>query len=295
MKCRNNLRQIAIALHNYHGSFDRLPFGAGTRPGATDPFTGHEWRATGFTLLLPYLDQQPQYNLYDFNCGTGGCGDLTSGAQPQAQFLRSANLPVFRCPSGFELSVEPFDGHLDASNGGATFPGSYAFNSGRRWGPRPQDYFARSLGSRDFSRAGPFAANSRTAFSDITDGATNTILVAEAEQDDRATNPSVCCMGAVEVKDRRHAFWMEADHHCMRSTEYPPFSSIRMCVSFIVPPGGGMPGQWTECNYTFGGPHEGIVHAALVDGAVRTVSENVDMHVWRSLGAMADGQITGEF
>ncbi len=74
-----------------------------------------------------------------------------------------------------------------------------------------------------------------------------------------------------------------------RSTEYPPFSSIGTCVSLA------MPALWTECNYTFGGPHEGIVHIALCDGSVRAVSENIDIVVWRCLGVMADGQVTGEF
>jgi prepilin-type N-terminal cleavage/methylation domain-containing protein len=289
MQCRNNLRQIALALHNYHGSYTMFPFGAGTRPGATDPFTDFEWRATGFTLLLPYLDQQPLYALYDFNCGTGGCGDVAMNPQPQTQFLRQSNLAVFRCPSGFELSINPREGHLDASNGGVTFGSSYCFNSGRKWSTSPTAYFGRSLASRDPARVGPFAGNSSTRLRDIRDGTSNTILVGEAEQDDRGTNPAACCGGNTEVNLRRHAFWMEADHHVMRSTEFPPFQSIGQCVSVLKPL------FWMECTYVFGGPHEGVVHVSLCDGSVRTISENVDNMLWRCLGPMADGQVIGEF
>jgi prepilin-type N-terminal cleavage/methylation domain-containing protein len=292
IQCRNNLHQIAVALHNYHGSYNVFPFGAGTRPAATDPFTDFEWRATGFTLLLPYLDQQPLYALYDFNCGTGGCGDVPLNPQPQTQFLRQSNLSVYRCPSGFDVSIQPREGHLDASNGGVTFGSSYCFNSGRKWSPSPASatgYFARSLASRDRSRVGPFSANSSTSMRDITDGASHTLLVAEAQQDDRNTNPAACCGGNSDVNLRRHAFWMEADHHAMRSTEFPPFPSIGLCVSVQKPL------FWMECTYVFGGPHEGVVHASLCDGSVRTISENIDNMLWQRLGPMADAQVLGEF
>jgi hypothetical protein len=212
-------------------------------------------------------------------------------ATPQGAFLRASNLAVYRCPSGFEVLIQPREGHLEAANGGAAYGSSYCFNSGMKWGtgPNPTQYFASSLASRNPGRAGPFSVNSSTRMAQIRDGSGCTILVAEAEQDDRYTNPATCCLNDGSVNQRRHAMWMEGDHHAMRSTEFPPFASIGQCVQMWKP------AQWTECNYTFGSPHTGILHAAMCDGAVRTVSENIDPLTWKRLGAMCDGSVVGDF
>jgi type II secretory pathway pseudopilin PulG len=280
VQCRNNLKQIGLALHNYHDTHRVFPPGAGTKPGATDQFTDFEWRATGFVMILPYLDQQPLHATYNFNCGTGGCIESATLAQPQAKFLLNAKLSVYRCPSGIEVFIEPRDGHLDRANGGATYGSSYVFNSGRKYNTGSTSFFARALASR-------------TELGDIKDGSSNTMLVGEAEQDDRNTNPDVCCFigtppGDASVKLMRHAFFMEGDHHSMRSTEFPPFASIGECVSLLNP----MP--WTQCNYTFGSPHVGVVHLVMCDGSVRAIGENIDGKPWQCLGPINDGGVLGE-
>jgi prepilin-type N-terminal cleavage/methylation domain-containing protein/prepilin-type processing-associated H-X9-DG protein len=62
LKCLNNLKQLGLALHNYHVTNESLPPGlVCTRPNVADA------QATGFTLLLPYLEQDPTYQLYDFS------------------------------------------------------------------------------------------------------------------------------------------------------------------------------------------------------------------------------------
>jgi hypothetical protein len=115
-------------------------------------------------------------------------------------------------------------------------------------------------------------------------------MVAESEQDDRNTDVKACCMSDAAVSQlRRHAFWMEGDHHSMRSTQFLPFHSIGACVSMAKPK------FWTECNYTFGGPHVGIAHSLMCDGSARAVSENVDIATWQHLGAMSDGGVIGDF
>jgi prepilin-type N-terminal cleavage/methylation domain-containing protein len=290
VQCKNNLKQIGIALHNYHDSHSALPPGAATRPGVTSTTTatGLMWRATGFTFILPNIDQQPLHQLYDYNYGTGGPDPLTP-CVPQAQFLRQANLKVYKCPSGYDVFIQPRDGHLDAKQGGATYGSSYAFNSGQKWGRSPIQYFANSSAFRSASLVGPFSVNSSTRLGDVSDGTTNTIMVAEAEQDDRNTDPAACCAGDATVQQRRHAFWMEGDHHVLRSTEIPPFSSIGACVKMWSP------AAWTECNYSFGSPHVGVLHALMCDGSVRAISENIDPFNWKRLGPMADGGIVSEF
>jgi len=290
--CRNNLKQIGLALHNYLSTHEVFPFGAGTRPGATDEYEGAEWRATGFVLLLPYLEMGALYEQYNFDCGTGGCGDVRDNPAPQTNFLSAGKVGVYQCPSANLdcFIIQPRDGHLDYSNGGPTFPSSYCFNSGRKWhSTRNTAFFARSLASRDPSKVGPFSANSSTSFRDILDGMSNTFLVGEAEQNDLQTDPHDCCRSDDSVQVRRHAFWTEGDHHVMRATELPPFPSIGECVRIA------RPGYWTECNYTFGSPHSEGLHMVMADGSVRFVSEAINLSIWQNLGSMADGNSIGEY
>jgi prepilin-type N-terminal cleavage/methylation domain-containing protein len=289
--CRNRLKQIALAVHNYENAEGVFPFGASTRSNATDEYSGFEWRSTGFVHLLPYLEQSQLHSRYNFNCGTGGCGDRR-GSVAQTAFLLADGLEVMRCPSSgaSEIRVEPREGHLDASSSGTAAASSYCFNSGRKWGIRGfNDYFARSLAGRNPSLVGPFSANSSTRFRDILDGTSSTFLLGEAEQDDRHTDPSVCCRGDSSVQQRFHAFWTEADFHVMRSTEMAAYRTIGACVARENPR------NWKECAYTFGSPHAGGLHMALCDGSIRFVSENINRKIWQNLGSMADGQVIGSY
>ena len=88
-QCQNHLKQIATACHNYHDQNKSLPPGANVRAGASDMFDGEEWRETGFVHLLPYLEQVPLYENYDFTIGTGcvdgsgGTSAPTNGTRPE--------------------------------------------------------------------------------------------------------------------------------------------------------------------------------------------------------------------
>lgn len=86
IQCRNHLRQLALALHNYHDAKQILPAGAYLRGPSFPTETGWGWGA----MVLPYLDQASLYNRLDFNIET------TSG--PNASTLKVA-LPAWRCQS----------------------------------------------------------------------------------------------------------------------------------------------------------------------------------------------------
>ncbi len=266
--CKNRLKQIALALHNYHDVHRTFPFGAAAiapkRPRAceaTEYSNGHDWRTTGFVSLLPFIERAALYDEYNPNCGTGGYGDVSAGARPQSLFLLASDVETYRCPSSSmsDIRVRPRIGHLDESRAGVTGASSYCFNTGLKWvNPRRRrpgynDYFARAMICRDPALAGPFAANSSTTFADIPDGASNTFLVGEADHDDSNTDADVCCLGDVSVHERYHAFWTEGDFHVMRSTQFHPYPSIGDCYAaeryyftrF----------NWKEGAFTFGSQH----------------------------------------
>jgi prepilin-type N-terminal cleavage/methylation domain-containing protein/prepilin-type processing-associated H-X9-DG protein len=289
--CKNNLKQIALALHDYQETYKVFPFGAASRANPGTNVDGVEWRATGFIAILPFMEEKPLYDLYNPNWGTGGSLDTSPGDNMQAAFLAQTKLAKYNCPSSTATNINenPRDGHLDNVDVGSTFASSYAFNSGRKYGTGYNNYWARYFSTANRVMRGPFTPNSSNSFRDLKDGSSNVLMVAEAEQDDQATDPATCCGGDSSVLARRHVFWTEGDHHVMRSTEFPPFPTIGECVAKVGP------ADWRECNYTFGGPHPGGVQVALCDGSARFVSENINLTVWRNLGTMADGAALGDF
>src|SRR6187401_2871047 len=82
-QCKNHLKQLGIALHNYHDAFSCFPFG---QEDSTKAFSAH-------SQLLPYLDQAPLYNKINFN---------VPNTDPLNDVARNSIVPMFRCPTDFE-------------------------------------------------------------------------------------------------------------------------------------------------------------------------------------------------
>ncbi|TWT60655.1 DUF1559 family PulG-like putative transporter [Rubinisphaera italica] len=134
--------------------------------------------------------------------------------------------------------------------------------------------------------------NSKTKMRDITDGTSNTMVVAECRvgsqvrTENASGNPPVC-PGSAGFNKRRGYSWFFADR-------MPAWS-----YSTIVGPNTNI----TECESSTGGTavlgsrseHKGGVQVLQCDGAVRFVSENIDLGTWRNLGHKSDGNVLGEF
>jgi prepilin-type processing-associated H-X9-DG protein len=159
LQCQNNLKQMGLALHNYHDSNQCLPPGyVAALPysdGATDTTPGWAWSA----LLLPYIEQGPLYNSIRFNLPV----QHAQNAAPVQTLVK-----VYLCPSDLTpqsaFTVPDAFGKLVA----LAAPSSYA----------------ACVGGDESDAAGPtgfgvFYRNSRTRLTDITDGTSNTILVGE--------------------------------------------------------------------------------------------------------------------
>jgi prepilin-type N-terminal cleavage/methylation domain-containing protein len=294
-QCQNNLKQIALACHGYHDAHKHLPPGANVRSGASDMFDTWEWRETGFVHLLPYVEEEPLYKMYDFSIGPGGVDGAPAGGTNPQNAVKQV-VVVFVCPTDIPAHTfkkqSPRDGHTDAPDSGPSPLSSYCFNTGRQWGASYDNFFARSLAKRDLTKVGPFSAASRTRLTDITDGTSNTFLAGETAQDDTATpdtttiltyNWNETSFAPILNNGRVHSMWIEADHHCMRSTEREAFRSIKDCVD-----AGNHP---KSCRYFFGGQHTGGTNMALADGSIRLVSTGVSLTaVWQPLGTMNGGE-----
>jgi len=155
-QCRNNLKQIGLALQNYHASHDRFP--PGYVAGATYPATTNGWGWTA--MLLPYLDQAPLYNAINFQLPVEHSTNLPSVA---------TMLPGLLCPSD-QTGAGTFQ--ITDAGGTVIIPAAPPFS------------YAATVGD-DNSEAdaltgnGTFYRNSGTRIADLVDGTTTTVLVGE--------------------------------------------------------------------------------------------------------------------
>ncbi len=242
--CQSNLKQIGIALQAFHSARRQLPPGADVRPGATEPYMTLMWRTTGFVYLLPFLDANAINSHYDYSLGPSG-QDIhydTAGGQLD---VKSAHVDIYFCPSDATPqavpTTQPREGHGDEANVQSPLT-SYVFNSGRKWGSGNDDYFTRSLQTRNPARAGPFAAASHTRFKDVLDGLSHTFFAGEACQNDLNTPTDIKYVagwyleplenGMIVTRKRVHAQWKPTFIAC----DPPNTARMPASVSASIPP-----------------------------------------------------------
>ena len=143
-QCKNNLKQLGLAIHNYHDTYNCIPLADVN--GAVNPVSAH-------ARLLPYCDQANLYNQINFNVGY----DDVSNTVP-----RNTELPLFRCPSDPTRLPATIGGRNNYYWNAGTVVVMYA--SGAAGQPAPN---------------GIIYHNSIFRFSDVTDGLSNTSAIAE--------------------------------------------------------------------------------------------------------------------
>ncbi len=251
-QCRNNLKQIALAFHNYHDVFGLFP---STEVGGTGTLS----KASAFVAILPYLEQSSAFALYNPALGNSDPLNMTAVSQV---------VPVYLCPSAPLRRQIPISG-CDANN---RAPGTYAVStgSGDPWG-------SLATGNpHNGAIVGP--GSGRTGLRDITDGASNTLLIGEA-----AWNlPDYLFTSGPCAGQRRWGFtyW---------SSPYPLATAFSTRAPFNPRRGG--PAVLDR----FRSEHTGGAQFALADGSVRFVSENVSQAVLDATGTRAGGEVFGDF
>jgi len=174
-QCKNNLKQIGLALHNYHDVAGCFPQAAiwtynafNNIPGGTAPAPrNYSWIA----MILPYIDQAPLYNQMNFQLPL--MGQIASTGQP----ILSIDFPVLHCPSdpGFQgdRNVPTWSG--SGGYGSITAAGITKIGWTNYAGAEGYDWWFR--GNHPLS--GIFNLNTCVRIADITDGTSNTIAVCE--------------------------------------------------------------------------------------------------------------------
>ncbi|MBS0205911.1 MAG: DUF1559 domain-containing protein [Planctomycetes bacterium] len=303
-QCRNNLKQLGLSLHNYESSHSTFP--PNLVPGGTNyRYSAGNWGVLAY--LSPYLDQTPLYNLMNLNAPTYAPTPPYNIADPNNALAAGYLIPLFLCPS--DLSKSLGGGYGVAALG----PANYCANQGTginntAAGPRH---------GSPYNADGVMFADSRIRLGDISDGTSNTACMSESVLGDgpevaggsvppanvqrvyaylagypSSLDDAACGSPSLWNNDRRRGFlWYSGE---IRNTSYNhyyhPNDRRWDCITNAGALGYTAIG-WKAAR----SQHTGGVHLLLCDGAVRFVSENIDLTTWRSLASRAGGEIIGDF
>lgn len=267
-QCKNNLKQIGLAIHNYESTHRVFP------PSSTSGFGRGVWGYPGTgpsdpnihlhsfaSLILPYVDGANLYNQINYN---------VSALDPVNRQAAEQILSFYRCPSyaGQEFSDDPL----------------YVTTAGfDRFAIR--NYVAMGA-TTVVGLSGAMPANgvmfpgSRTGFRDITDGTSNTIMIAETREE----RASVWIDGTSASVAAR---WM--------APVPPTFSGTTVSINHEPYFQGGIFPNTIEQNWGPSSFHEGGAHHLLCDGSVQFLSENLDVGLYDGLVSRNGGEVIGEF
>lgn len=267
--CKNRLKQLGLALHNYHDTHRLFPPGAVSTVRAADACgtRGRVYGAPWSVLLLPYLEDQARHGTFDFNTSftssTNVPGSSVNHAAWQLQNSR------FQCPS-------------DTNSGQGVNNSNYLGVQGG--GDISLAACTTVSDQRVFYDNGVLFHNSSMAIRDILDGTSSTFFVGESKYQITPTARA----------DGIHLGWASGEYE--GSTSARPGTVAAAVVQINSIPGdGGTVDTFNIYTRLFGSFHPGGCHFALADGSVRFVSENVNLNTMWLLCQRRDQQPVGDF
>lgn len=285
-QCQNNLKQIGLGLHNYHGTYRSFPIGVIHRSGysvSQSPF----WEEAAFgwsCYILPYLEQGP---LYD-NIAQASLNFASGWDHNACDQWAKTILTVYICPSDPSKNINEFRGNNPPANNSQTVPPPPA--SQRHYAKSNYPGVAGNIGDNgnlngglyggdinttpnpddvDPDLGGIFFVNSNVSIGDITDGTSNTLMVGERDGADKPRHPG---------------YWIGAE------TMYFLDPVLGLCQNNALRRLNG-----TSVWDGFGSTHTGGANFLMADGSVQFVSENINglTYVW--LANKSGGNVVGEF
>ncbi|MFN3189442.1 MAG: DUF1559 domain-containing protein [Aureliella sp.] len=322
MQCSNNLKQIGLALHNYHSAYKRFP------PHFVDQSargTANEVALTGRTSslvrLLPFIEQTNAFN--QFRTELGFENAPIPDTHPNWP-IANLDLPIYLCPS------DPFAGTNGSLNAGnvnyvvnfgwpieSTGPGGTRPISGTNF-HKPNGFISYIYPNayNDRTQANGNPVISVTRFGDFSDGTSNTAAFSEM-----LIHPGVTTTGGDLDLRRENLFFgtsrfaqtQEELYQSCRALDVPPdfFSRYRgsswantwgnVCTTYqhLMPPNTKNcyhSSDWWNSNFksSAGSMHTGGVQLLLTDGSVHFISDGVDELTWWAYGSRNGGEVSND-
>ncbi len=299
-QCVNNLKQIGLALHNYHDAVGAFPWDHG-------PNGWNEW--SSLAMLLPYLEQSPVYNAINF-ANTGNAANPTTpdqGGPGTNTTVTQTKLNVFICPSDLDRLTNP-DGH-----------NNYTINIGSD-GLTPEIVTPfGGIGVSEYATGGP----NFITIASVVDGTSNTAAYSEVVKGigtsntlDNLSPTSTITGGPVTFVGTPQGDYQicltlgQATTQAQVSGDYatgmywhssqrafgryrhvmPPNTwSCQPYTSPVVDPGGA--GHRDFGPLTASSRHSGVVNVLFADGSTRAIKNAISPPVWWALGTRAAGEV----
>jgi prepilin-type N-terminal cleavage/methylation domain-containing protein/prepilin-type processing-associated H-X9-DG protein len=289
IQCRNNLKQIALACHNYHDAYGSFP------AGSVYKLVAGRWNYydTWTISILPYLEQDNLHKLYDPNLPNA----VPDAVSPGMATLRQTALKVYVCPADpnplVPATPESGPGGTSGLSRPLYMPGTYRCVAGADWGGTdwgvdqggPNENWddatqlpwlmAHYPEDRGVMHATGVAGGSPERIANITDGTSNTLMVGEY---------------ATKTHRSRRTFWAYA--YTSYNESCVTFAQTRTLIPDFDLCARTPPGGTNQCKRAWGSFHSaGMLNFAMCDGSVRGISPSVDMvSVLPALATIAGGE-----
>ena len=298
-QCINNLKQIGLALHNYHQSIGSFPMGVSYTLGTSaNHYYWGQWSAQA--LMLPYLEQQAIYSACNFNLPLDDGG---SGGTQANSTVNQTVINAFLCPS---------DGNAGKISGNIN---SYYLSEGTT---------ALTPSTNPYQTTGLFTFQLAYSIANVTDGTSNTIAASEGlvgpptnvlargttyMNVGEATTPDAfqtltagqqapgtvipatlakCQSSTAGIASTRGNQWANGDtNYTMFNTIVPPNSTQYPWGACKSGGGGVDDAEYVNANSN----HSGGCNVAMADGSVKFIKSTIAWQVWWSLGTKSGGEV----
>jgi prepilin-type N-terminal cleavage/methylation domain-containing protein/prepilin-type processing-associated H-X9-DG protein len=322
MQCVNNLKQIGLALHNYHSVYNVFPLGVSQYA----PVTSYNWDSwSSHALMLNQLEQSAMYNSCNFSLGNNAPNSVGYYANST---VTNARITVFLCPS--DANAGSLQVLRTADNRMDTLDVNYVASAGTTTNS-PNNTAPSNLWATQGS-TGLFWWYQCYGLANIVDGSSNTIAFSEAlvtnggtmattstisngypgnsitnvsgagstaQQYDANQNPAAILAG---LNACNTAWNSKSGMNNLRGIFWEVGSLGMTMFNTIVPPNSTQY-PWGDCRYTSGGypndatfantssHHPGGVNVLMGDGSVKFIKNTVNQATWWALGTRANGEI----
>jgi prepilin-type processing-associated H-X9-DG protein len=290
MQCKNNLKQIGLALANYQLTFKYFPMSICTDRTSSGTNTGGgEWSVQA--RLLPFIEQENLQDLIDFNQSYGGQLEV-----------KTHRIATYLCPS------ETNDMARNGSNGQAEYyPLNYAFNGGTWQVYDP----VHNIGGD-----GAFFPNSRLKPRDFKDGTSNTMCFSEvktftpylrdggtAARTPPADPALIGSLGGSFKTNSGHTEWVDGRiHQSGFTTTFTPNTLVPYTskgriydIDYTSCREDKSCGTFVRAAVTARSFHADLVNVLFMDGHVRPISRSINLDTYRALGTRFGDDLTGDF
>jgi prepilin-type N-terminal cleavage/methylation domain-containing protein/prepilin-type processing-associated H-X9-DG protein len=284
MSCSNNVKQLALALHNYHDSNKKFPgcYVGRLADGTTAPYTNLNTGRSWMAAILPFIEQNAIFQRIDdkLPVGTGAVGTATYNVNTE---ISRTVIPGFLCPSDGDNGAGLLGSRANVGDTRAVT--NYKACAGSNWGwgdavcrhtwpsggINPNSANGLDEGNGIICRNGANRADAWTPMSAVKDGTSNTFAIGEAV-------PRWCT----------HTWWWWFNGTSATCGVPLNYKSVAIQTNPAVT----LETQWGDWvnNYSFMSQHAGGATFGMCDGSVTFVSNSVDIATYRFLANRGDKQ-----